>query len=303
MTAAQNSKIALSSGFAQLTVSQNTGKIAQLCCMDQNLLIEPKQDEWGLGLEPNDSQIFNSSVAWGSDECFPNVAASQVWGLRDHGQIWGQQPEIVHAQFDTCSVVWKQDQLLFKRVVRALSFPERTGEVGAFEFEMTYPSSVPLSGGIEFGNSKAHAVGLYAWHTLFHMLPNDIVTWGTLSDVPDAIQLATGAWRIDELTSRRFAPNGKAVASKFYIDTGKSRAFVTSILSSSRKVRIDVIQDDSLPWLGIWWCHNGWGDGRPHSTIGIEPTNIPSDGPVLKFGSTVSPHPSVAKIMVVINKI
>ncbi|MEY2988968.1 MAG: hypothetical protein RJB13_2489, partial [Pseudomonadota bacterium] len=110
-------------------------------------------------------------------------------------------------------------------------------------------------------------------------------------------------WKIQTLTSRSFAPNGQAIASKFYIETGKSGAFATSIVSKSRNLRIDVIQDNSLPWLGIWWCHNGWGDGRPHSTVGIEPTNIPSDGPVLRFGSAVNSAPEIAKIMTVITKL
>jgi hypothetical protein len=300
MTLEPSRLIKLHSGCIEITMSQSTGKIMRLGSIADNFLVEPKPTEWQLGLEPNPSDVFNSSVAWGSDECFPNVAASEVWGLRDHGRVWGLQPEIIHAQNDSCTAVWKVNQLQFKRVVRALSFPENAAVLGAFEFEMSYASSVPLTALSDQNSSNVHAAGLYAWHTLFQMTPNDVVSWGALPEVPDAIQLATGAWQIRSLASRAFAPEGQAIASKFYIETGSSGAFATSIVSKARKVRIDVIQDHTLPWVGVWWCHNGWGDGRPHSTVGIEPTNIPSDGPVLRFGSPVNTTPEVAKILLVV---
>jgi len=135
------------------------------------------------------------------------------------------------------------------------------------------------------------------------MHPGDVVAWGTLTDVPDVVQLATGAWNTHEIARRTFAPDEKPVASKFYIEAGKSCAFATSILSERRKVRGDVIQESSLPWLGIWWCHNAWGDGRPHSTIGIEPTNIPSDGPVLTVDSTANKAEKAAKFTVSLTKL
>ncbi|MEY2987185.1 MAG: hypothetical protein RJB13_706, partial [Pseudomonadota bacterium] len=160
MTSEQHPVINLSSGTTQISVSQLTGKVVRLCFMARNLLVEPKPSEWPLGIEPNSSNVFNSSVAWGSDECFPNVAASKVWNLRDHGRIWGQQPEILHAQNSSCTALWRLDQVQFKRIIRALSFPNNSAVAGAFEFEMSYPTSIPLIETDEDKHSHLHAAGL-----------------------------------------------------------------------------------------------------------------------------------------------
>lgn len=299
----QASEIALSSGSTKITLSQSTGKVTRLLIDDQNTLVEPMPHEWSLGCAPNQSNEFNSSVAWGSDECFPNVAASRVWDLRDHGSIWGQQPDIVHSHNNSCTVIWKKKHLLFKRVISALSLPPSSAVLGAFELNMSYPTSIPLTAISASPEAEGSVAGLYAWHTLFEANPGDTVIWGTLEDLPDPIQLATGAWKINECARRIFAPEGNPIASKFYIQTNTSTAFATSILRKKIGVRVDVIQDISLPWLGIWWCHNAWGDGRPHSTIGVEPTNIPSDGPVLQFGPLAKNITEEAKITVVLSKL
>jgi hypothetical protein len=303
MTPDNKSTITIHSGQSTITIAQQTGKVLQLLNRETNLLVEPMQHEWRSGLEPNPSNTFDSSVAWGGDDCFPSVAASSTWDLRDHGSIWGQQPTIIQAQSNTCTALWKQRQQLLERTIRGVELPENAAALGAFEIEINFPVSLPLSC-FTAEASDAHVSCLYAWHTLFAAQPGDILTWGTTPEMPAPIQLATGAWKIRERARRIFAPQGHREASKYYVETRTTEGgFVTSLLKAQTGIRVDVIQSVALPWVGIWWCHNGWGDGRPHSTVGIEPTNLPSDGPVLNFDPPANHEASVATILVVISKL
>jgi hypothetical protein len=246
---------------------------------------------------------FTSLDAWGGDECFPTVGGSQLWNIRDHGAVWGKAPGLNFAHENQSSSGWSWEGAHFKRTVRGQHQALSASRMGAFHFIIQFDASVPLKTFNPELHASLHAKSIYASHALFFAEPGDLVEWGVVRGQSLLESALQSDFSIDVLATQRFAPDAQPIASKFYVQTSPEGLFCTSLLRKKLGIRIDVLQDTSLPWVGIWWCHNGWGDGRPHSTVGIEPTNLPSDGPILHFGDTQGQTSCTAGFAWIISKI
>ncbi|MEN9529389.1 MAG: hypothetical protein RI932_1262, partial [Pseudomonadota bacterium] len=198
---------------------------------------------------------------------------------------------------------WSVGDTHFKRTISAASKSLPANRLGAFEFQVQFDTSVPLQTFNPEFHASLRAKSIYASHTLFAAEPGDVVEWGVVLENNVLNEVLHSDFSIQILASRKFAPDSQPVASKFYVQTSQKGLFCTSLVRKRLGVRIDVLQESNLPWVGIWWCHNGWGDGRPHSTVGIEPTNLPSDGPVLHFSDLPDPPSCTASFAWIISKI
>lgn len=274
----------LHSGQTHLAVSSKTGKIVSLQSPNANLFVSAHDEELERALTDENRSQFGSLDAWGGDECYPTVGGSELWGIRDHGSLWSRTPTLQYAQPHQCTTGWQTKHGQFKRsILPAIQMPS-PHRLGAYTFQCEFSSQVPCTREDGTLFPQVNLLSLYASHALFAAEAGDWVEWGT---VPQALTLEDALSNDvtrEILAMRVFAEDKAPMASKFYLQTQRNMIFCTSLVRKRLGVRIDVLQDDSLPWVGIWWCHNGWGDGRPHSTVGIEPTNIPSDGPVLTLG-------------------
>jgi hypothetical protein len=205
---------------------------------------------------------FSIDEAWGADECFPTVAAygdssaghSHNHGARDHGEIWGRRCRVTAHATSLHDCAW------------ALPFPDAPGfrrELrlpgdGRLHVRVVFPSRVALA-----RNGLERLEALYAFHALFAAETNTrLFLFDDEPTHPRASLRAT------------FPPPMRAEARKFY---AAARAGVLEHPDGSRCV---VRLGKGLPGFGIWWCNNGWGDGREHRTIGLEPTTHLSDGPI-----------------------
>lgn len=274
-------ELVMTSRDTELALSSVTGKITRLTLGGEELLVLPLAQERQHALSAEKRDSFGSLDAWGGDECFPVVAGSALWNLRDHGELWARTPSVFYGNASQCFTGWQVNECQFKRTVSAMSATERHNILGLFHFDIRFPSHLPLLSGDGVLSQDMNIFAIYASHALFAAEPGDRIEWSVL---PSMTSLETAAQKntVQQiLSARTFAEDGKSVASKFYMKTESEKIFVTSLIRRRCGLRIDVLQDASLPWVGVWWCHNGWGDGRPHSTVGIEPTNLPSDGPVL----------------------
>ncbi|NBO37377.1 hypothetical protein EBU99_02205 [bacterium] len=300
----QHNELLLTSGQTTLSFSPATGKITRCVVQGNNLFVEPHADEWQRALTDENRQSFESLDAWGADECFPTVAGSQLWNLRDHGSVWAKTPSVLFAHENQCSIGWQQkDGRTFNRVVKAHSeFPSQR-RLGAFALHTAFPNELSLADSSGQAESDFAAISVYASHALFQAQPQDRIEWGFIAGVTTLESLLNKVFTYEVLAARKFAPDQRPVASKFYLRTSATKLFFTSLIREQLGIRIDVIQDASLPWVGLWWCHNGWGDGRPHSTVGIEPTNLPSDGPVLGFKGLEPPEQVAAQFLWIVSKI
>jgi len=278
----------LLSGSCQLHVSQATGKIISLQRNNEELLVQAHAHELAAALTDDGRTNFESLDAWGADECFPTIGGSALWNLRDHGHLWASTPSVFYGTPEQCFTGWEKDGSQFKRTISSCAVPQDRRILGAFLTQLHYPSSVGIR--LQDGTQRhdLRVASTYASHALFAAEPGDRVEWSLLPKVDELQSALRNSAPFHVLGSRIFAEDGAKIASKFYLRTPATQVFVTSLIRKRMRLRIDVIQDASLPWVGIWWCHNGWGDGRPHSTVGIEPTNTPSDGPVLEFTELAS---------------
>jgi hypothetical protein len=277
----QTNELVINSRDTELAVAPSTGKITRLTLRGEQLLVLPLAHEKERALSSEKRDAFESLDAWGADECFPTVAGSALWNVRDHGDIWARTPDVFYGNKGQCFTGWQVNDHQFKRTISALTATERQKVLGIFQFDVRFPSQLALIQANGSVSRDLNLVSAYASHALFAAEPGDTIEWSVLPTVADLQSALQKNVTQQLLSARTFAPNDQPVASKFYMKTDSEKIFMTSLIRRRARLRIDVLQDASLPWLGIWWCHNGWGDGRPHSTVGIEPTNIPSDGPVL----------------------
>lgn len=287
-------EISLTSGRTELTVSARIGKITRLMTDGKNLLVEPHTAEHQRALTPDERSSFTNLDAWGADECYPSIGASGLWNLRDHGDLWAQTPTFFFSQNNTCSTGWQKNNITFKRAIHAIPLKTTTTLsstlasqhiLGAFLFDVNFPSQCAVFCADGTPKRGLEVLALYASHVLFAAEPGDRLEWSILPGQTNLQAALEKPATRKVLSAQNFAPDHTPIASKFFVQTGTSEIFVTSLVRQRMRLRIDVLQDASLPWVGIWWCHNGWGDGRPHSTIGIEPTNQPSDGPLMTLGN------------------
>lgn len=279
----------LISGDCQLRVSQSTGKITSLQLGNEELLVQAHAHELSASLTDDGRSSFESLDAWGADECFPTIGRSDLWNQRDHGELWARTPSVFYATAEKCFTGWEKDGCQFKRTISSCAVPEARRASGAYLTHLNYPSAVNIRLPDGTQRHDLRIASTYASHALFAAEPDDRVEWSLLPKVDGLESALRTPAPFHVLGSRIFAEDGEKIASKFYLRTPATQVFVTTLIRKRLRLRIDVMQDASLPWVGIWWCHNGWGDGRPHSTVGIEPTNMPSDGPVLEFTELTSP--------------
>ena len=279
-------ELVLNSRGAELHVSPTTGKITHLKARNYELLVLPFEHERDRALSDDGRSRFESLDAWGGDECFPTVGGSSLWNIRDHGDLWARTPSVFYANDNKCFTGWNTNESQFKRTISTEPAGALQNTLGMFRFEIQFPSSTPIALADGSQRQDLNLVSAYASHALFAAEPGDRIEWSVLPPNVDLVAAAQKQHPQQILSAREFAPDGSPVASKFYMKTSADRVFVTTLIRQKLKLRIDVLQDSSLPWLGVWWCHNGWGDGRPHSTVGIEPTNVPSDGPILGLPGT-----------------
>ena len=261
-----------------------------------NLLIDADNRERAVALQgpsevPSD---FNSSEAWGGDECFPTIAGNTKPWLRDHGMVWSQPVYMQHSSETHIASTWDvtlDDSArgsFFERTIRSLSSTTSVPGAGSsatpgnslgktagvFEFEMKFPKYQTCNAPEPF-----LLQALYSSHALFNFDTGDTFT----------------VFRNNETFFTRTVPGAEQhEADKKYFSEASAENLASPAAHNSLRailvrkslgVQIEIVCEKGLPHLGVWWCNNGWGDGRPHRTIGIEPTNFASDGPLFLSGS------------------
>ena len=296
-------ELLLSSGQSSLSITPDIGKITQLRAKGENLLVAPLPKDLPDALKDNGRDSFLSPDAWGGDECFPTIGGSALWKLRDHGDLWAKTPHVFYAQENSCLTGWQTGKTQFRRIIGARSVAGQPKLLGAYSFQVTFPTLAPLPYANDKARSDIALRAIYASHALFSAEPGDRIEWSVLPGIPNLEATITQPFSREVLSTKVFADDNAPIASKFYLQTDNSKIFATSLIRKRAGLRIDILQDESLPWVGIWWCHNGWGDGRPHSTVGIEPTNLPSDGPVLNLSGLDLKAETTAQFFWVISEI
>lgn len=276
-------EIILFSGSSELSIAQSTGKITSLICKQKSLLVEPEPSERNMALSDTGRSQFKILDAWGGDECFPSVGGSELWRIRDHGMIWGKTPTLNFAHDSQCTSVWQCDEAQLHRTILGLSKVDPETCLGGYLFKLKFSDSVSPKTSNDEQHLSLNIRSIYASHALFSAQPGDLIEWGVIDDHTEIDSLLLGQYIRRVSTIKNFAPDQAPIASKFYLECPAGKLFYTSLVRKKLGVRIDIIQNSSFPYVGIWWCHNAWGDGRPHSTVGIEPTNLPSDGPILSL--------------------
>jgi hypothetical protein len=239
-----------------------------VCSPDGNkasLLVSEPSDSYRVK-DVHEKDVFCIRSAWGSDECFPSVGGYPEFGMRDHGWIWGASSGLQASQNEVVNEWSLPRGDSFRRSILAKNPSD--GVIGRFDFSVTHPRFVATSQG-EFG-----CFGVYASHALFAAEAGDVLEVWDREEGEQGEQERTLCWR------GVFPNPADRVAQKFFV-TGKNR-LEAILIRKQLRIQIRVICGKELPHLGIWWCNNGWGDGRAHQTIGIEPTNALSDGPVFQ---------------------
>jgi hypothetical protein len=263
-------ELILRSGMVEMHFCLYSGKMTSMsACLPSGekaplFVSEPSDSHRGSPVHASD--IFDIRSAWGSDECFPSVGAHPECGMRDHGWIWGAFSEMQQLQ-NGVSHKWQiPGDVVFKRNVFAA--PSADGVAALFCFEVTHPRFVKVL------QSDLSCLGVYASHALFSVDEGDVLEICSEADSQDGQKVF---WRGE------FPNSTSPVARKFFVTGGKKLS--AHLMRKKLGIRVKVNCEDNLPHLGIWWCNNAWGDGRPHQTIGIEPTNALSDGPIFQKDS------------------
>jgi hypothetical protein len=259
----------LRSGGTTISIHPSSGKIVGISLDGSGELLLERPDDAGdeiVSCGPSVDDRFDVRRAWGFDECFPTVGGFPAAGLRDHGWLWGAPLRMSSGGVSELLSVWSSPSgVCFERRVTAL--PLEAGECGSFCFELDYLPLVPLLG--EHGRSPNSCLALYAAHALFAMETGDeLQVWDCREE-----SCPTFVW------GAVFPDAADRQAQKLYL-TGVGR-LEARLFRRSLGVEIQIRCGRQLNYMGIWWCNNGWGDGREHRTVGIEPTSHPSDGPVL----------------------
>jgi hypothetical protein len=142
-------------------------------------------------------------------------------------------------------------------VLRRRLLLEEVAGVPRLRVELDFPSRLPLCSGATEGVLE----GLYAFHALFLMETGSRLSFLNAS-------AKAHLWGV-------FPSPAEPCAHKFYMRAQSALL----VHPDSSACRLTVL--DSEPGnFGIWWCNNGWGDGREHRVAGLEPTTHLSDGPL-----------------------
>jgi hypothetical protein len=276
-----------------LLICQNTGKILSFKTQKftQNKL---HQTEWLL--QPSNNTFINAAqpennftvdFAFGADDCFPTVGKTLFH--RDHGDIWGQKAlwekksenfiKIRHKNFEKEVQILNSQQLKKTLLKNFENFP-------ADQFFFHKPRAIyfkvyfPMFSNISSNGENKFFENLYASHALFNVQSEN---------ESSACSLAILEWRKQniEVCSRSVFPkyegNNKNALKTFFspheLDSTKKPHTLGALWSRSSGSPSVLILTQPQTHLGIWWCNNGWGDGRHHQTVGIEPCNFPLETP------------------------
>ncbi len=162
---------------------------------------------------------------------------------------------------------------------RITALPPASGECASFGFEFDFPAQVALT---HLASAEPlSCLGLYAAHALFAV------------DTDDVLQI----WEVSGEGNSTFVWEGKfpeptlRQAQKFYVSA--RGGIEARLFRRNFGVEVRLNSHAQLNHMGIWWCNSGWGDGREHRTVGIEPTTHPSDGPV--FGPSLTAKPAAER--------
>jgi hypothetical protein len=259
--------VVLCSGLIELVVCPHTGKITNMrvcsSTVDKNsLLVTEPLDSFPVK-DAHEDDIFDIRSAWGIDECFPYVGSYPECGVRDHGWIWGVSSKAQVRQDEVVNEWTLPKGEVFRRSI--VSRVPSGGAIGCFDFSVTHPRSV-----LTFQDGLG-CLGIFASHALFSAEAGDVLeVW----DGEEGRRERKLCWR------GVFPAPDKRVARKFFVSGQKG--LVAILFRKNLGIQIRIACQKDLPHLGIWWCNNGWGDGRTHQTIGIEPTNALTDGPVFQ---------------------
>jgi hypothetical protein len=284
----KNGVVRLENGNLVLEISKGTGKLLALKWQGQgtetDLLVVPHESERQASLTPTANNVFDAREAFGGDECFPTVSGFSHWNLRDHGELWGRTAEVQSTQGNV-TTVWPlaSQKAEFRRSIASL--PLLGDRKCGFLFDVEFPAFYS----VEIAGTSSCVESLYASHALFsaeegdvlvlaELSPEDLVQWN-FSGNAEFLKMCI---KKGMLYRQDFPEKAKPSAQKFYAQSDKK--IVSLLHKKNANMTLVISQETGLPCTGIWWCNNGWGDGRDHRTIGIEPTTHATDGPI--FAST-----------------
>jgi hypothetical protein len=280
-------------GSVSVCVCARTGKIVSLASGKRQWLLPGPAGALEALASGNcaTQERFTIEQAWGADECFPTVAgltdpfSGTSSLMRDHGVIWGREGVAKNTTEISQSFEWKcegtsppsnssctdanQPGVLTRSLRLETTVPQgfRPAIVRLW-IDITFPSQIAI---FQMSIGKKIQVtldSLYAFHSLFQMETQSQLTLFGKDEAP--------------VFSALFPPPEQPIAQKFFVLAKKGR------IEHPDGSRLDLVAGAGIEGFGIWWCNNGWGDGREHRTVGLEPTSHLCDGPLVAPQSTQS---------------
>lgn len=272
-------------GKTSVRLCPRTGKMLSLFAQNREwLLPAPKGAVAALASgQLQEATRFTIHEAWGADECYPTVGGlprslrthehtseGSFLSLRDHGEVWGRPCEVsVHTSVQhVCSWSLRPEvppsllEPLWFRLERHLQL-ENTSGVPRLSVTVTFPRRLALCASA-CSSPPLSIDALYAFHALFQM------------ETGSRLSLLS---RDSELVFQGMFPSpADPCAHKFYAQA--SEALLEHPGGASCRIVLHDSAQAERGLFGIWWCNNGWGDGREHRVVGIEPTTHASDGPL-----------------------
>jgi galactose mutarotase-like enzyme len=225
---------------------------------------------------------FDEHPPSGFDECFPTVAStsvaysahSEAVSLPDHGELWCRAWD--YETRGEALLLWVEGEQLPYRFEKEIRLRE-------YGVELNYTVE----------NQGDYALP-YVWsaHPLLRTngaerieLPADVdavsLYWASddcLGESGDRLP-----WPVDEARSllpdlSRVSSDVPDLALKCFTD-GLSTGAAQLCYSDPEEALRFVFDPDSVPYLGLWLCYDGWPPDRSWSqrTVAIEPTSSPTD--------------------------
>ena len=248
-------------GSTCVRVCPRTGKIQGLLARSREWLA-PAPEGAAVALaegHQKEASRFTIHEAWGADECYPSVGGLSGFSeaaVRDHGEIWGRTCVVDSHGASHHHGSWTLPMPGSPVLRRKLLLEEIAG-MPRLRVELDFPWRLPFGTGATTGFLE----GLYAFHALFLM-----ETGSRLSFLNSSAQ---------EIFQGVCPSPAAPCAYKFYMRA----ASALLVHPDSSACRLTVLGSEP-GHFGIWWCNNGWGDGREHRVAGLEPTTHLSDGPL-----------------------
>lgn len=251
-----------------------TGKILSLRVRGREWLQQPPEGaEAALAAgRLEDAPRFTIHAAWGADECYPSVGGLPGFAaahVRDHGEIWGRRCVVSargEAHHDCAWTLPLPGSPVLRRRLHLdvtsgptsdAARPTDGAGTPRLTVELSFPAHVPAVAGTKTTSLEA----LYAFHALFSM------------ETDSRLVLLDASAK--EVFRGVFPSPQHPCAHKFFVRA--SAAVIAHPGGATCRVELAAGEQGNF---GIWWCNNGWGDGREHRVLGLEPTTHPSDGPL-----------------------